>query len=238
MGPRADITGIDKLIKHLSSYEFCRVEVKRGVDTIFVKLGENNEATEALTDELKSWAEDILENDPDNSILYRISLSGKSNPESKGSGSKFLTLNFRFNSPSANYQNNKETKGDVYLELGELRATNQQLSRENDMLQERIEELEALLDDSEEPEETDMLSGIIEEFKPHIPGLLSGLIGKFLTPQENAPLQPIGNIYNMEEIINKLKQHDPQLEAHLQKLLTIAETNPQQFKMLLNMLGT
>lgn len=242
---RADIIGLQKLIKHIEGYEFCRVEIKRGANTIFVKTGENNEATEELIEAVEDWAKDLLDSDPNNATMYRLGLSGKNNPEKPGHGTKFLHVDFRLNDPSQAWETRGKQSsvgGDVYLELGELRAINQQLTAENERLQMRIDELEALEDDDDdEPEQsTDMLGAVIEQFKPQLPALIGALVNKLLNngTEQQTNAMPLSGITDMEEIIEKLKKHDPQLEAHLAKLLTIAESNPAQFKMLLNMLGT
>ena len=44
---------------------------------------------------------------------------------------------------------------------------------------------------------------------------------------------PVGSLENSIEI---LQRHDPELESHLHKLATLAQNNPQQFKMLVGML--
>ena len=107
-----------------------------------------------------------------------------------------------------------------------------------------IDERLKLLEDTEpEPEPGGGLGriGVILEnpaLQPIISQVLERVMGALLPPavSQNKPMAALSGINDdivIMEIINKLKVHDPQILAHLQKLLSIAETNPELFKALI-----
>jgi len=234
---RADIIGKEKLLAALAKYKFCRVEIRRGTNVVMVHTVDNNELFEELIDQVEEWAESVGDND--NAQLYKVSLSGKNNPDKQGSGTKFLTLDFRLTDPGklpmqqVSGQGNQET----YMELGELRAVNSHLATENETLMARIEEYEAMEDEAEEANQPneDLIGSVITMVKPHIPTLLNLFIEKLSMPKQQ-PIQLAGTGEDLQSIVDELKKHDPNLEAHLLKLLKIATSEPTKFKMLLTML--
>jgi hypothetical protein len=234
---RADIIGKEKLLATLAKYKFCRVEIRRGTNVVMVQSVDNNDQFNDLIESVEEWAESV--GDGDNSQLYKISLSGKNNPDKQGSGTKFLTLDFRLTDPVKaptqvmGAQGNQET----YMELGELRAVNTHLAEENENLRNQLEELEAMQDEAAELAEpqTDLIGSVLAMAKPHIPTILSLLVEKLSAPKA-APIQLAGTGDDLHTIVEELKKHDPELQAHLLKLLNIATTEPGKFKMLLTML--
>ncbi len=118
-------------------------------------------------------------------------------------------------------------------------------------LEERISSIEAGEDpdDLPEPSASDKLIGAITPLALNLIPLLvdkfmnnggsgagSGARSNYDRANVNVNGLPILESPTIADTLDRLSQHVPDLEAKLQKLITMAEENPEQFKMLLNFL--
>jgi len=111
------------------------------------------------------------------------------------------------------------------------------------LLLEKINKLEEEIEThNEKPEQENNIIGAIisnPNFAPVIPVLIEKIMS-LIFPKPPSSQMSIGaisqNDYSLNDVLESLKKHDPELELHLYKLLQIAETNPETFKILINSL--
>lgn len=122
--------------------------------------------------------------------------------------------------------------------------------QKNNEIMQKLIALEEKIDAKEEVEERNDSLGKIGNVLSHpvlaplIPVILEKVMALLSPGQKNLLPASVGLAGidsdtnelngNLAIIVNELKKHDPQLEAHLYKLLNIAKTNPESFKQILN----
>lgn len=118
--------------------------------------------------------------------------------------------------------------------------------RNSNAIAERLERIEARLNEREEEEEEEEPSrlGVIGEIishpaiQPLVQGLLSNVLGigkaSESAPQmQRAAIAGVHDDAKIMEAVNDLKQHDTKLAEHLAKLAELAKTSPDSFKFLI-----
>lgn len=235
------VQGIEKAIARYEKKGTIYFALYCGNDKYPVVNGLNgrwDEISECV-EELKEYFDDIT---PDHKKIYQILWyegsvkadgKGKINEVPEGSV-KFVTLN---HDQIQNYVQDYRERGEQY-----------RADRDNE-LRSRIAALESAkkIDDNEEDyEETDKplnsLMGLVQN--PDVVNFLVGtvqtIIDRLLPPNKNISgiAGIVGNEYTskLNQALDILRKHDPNLEDDLMILANMAENSPLQFKMLLNML--
>jgi len=134
-------------------------------------------------------------------------------------------------------------------------AGNAMLAQQLSAIESRLNAMQMKLDaeeeedEEEEDEEMGFLSGLMGN--PAIKQMVVNVISNLMTPAKGANVSQVAGIdqaqpeieeeyteqdAKIDEAIERLKVHDPNLGDDLLKLCQIAETDPNQFKMLLKML--
>ena len=120
--------------------------------------------------------------------------------------------------------------------LDEIRSLKAEISAIK--MQQEMEEDE---DEEEEPEEENMLAGFMKN--PQVQSMILAQLGNLFSPSQKVThvagvLDGVESEQDtkIDEAVDRLKKHDPQLGDDLLKLCEIAENDPMQWKMLLKML--
>lgn len=121
--------------------------------------------------------------------------------------------------------------------LDEIRSLKSEIAAMK-MQQEMMEDEE---EEDDEPEEENMLAGFMKN--PQVQSMILSQLASIFTPQQK--VTHVAGVLDgveseqeekIDEAIERLKKHDPQLGDDLLKLCEIAENDPMQWKMLLKML--
>lgn len=157
----------------------------------------------------------------------------KSNTPDDGS------FNFKFNQELQNrYSSIRErgfNPGDENVILSKLQAIEERLNAEEEE-EENNYGLGKIGQVLQHPTIQQIAPGIIQK-------LLSAILGEDAAKQipgiasPGATIGAVPTDQNLFDVVNELKKHDPDLYSHLQKLLAIAQQQPETFKMFLNYLN-
>lgn len=121
--------------------------------------------------------------------------------------------------------------------LDEIRSLKSEIAAMK-MQQEMMEDEE---EEDDEPEEENMLAGFMKN--PQVQSMILSQLASIFSPQQK--VTHVAGVLDgveseqeekIDEAIERLKKHDPQLGDDLLKLCEIAENDPMQWKMLLKML--
>lgn len=238
------LIGIENVVKQLGrcNHNGLAVFTARGNEEIFRRYQLEGENMEDVNNALLDFLDDLEEQNPTSFVNYKIQLYEYPEGAKKRKGCGVIT--FQFNeTPNKEHFKKKENNmlaGDyVHKDTMLLAIENANLKNKNEALEARLEAIEAKMigfDDEEDQEETQDEQSFIGSFndaiKDKMPQLIDMVIGMLAKPQQTA----ISGVNNIDEIITEFKQINPQIENDLAKLLQLAKTKPELFKMLIQQL--
>jgi hypothetical protein len=110
---------------------------------------------------------------------------------------------------------------------------NANLKNQLDALNDRLNALETFEEEEEDEEDNSFVGTLQESLKDKMPQLIDFVLGA-LSPKPQIQTNGIGA--NIDEIITEFRAINPNIESDLQKLLELAKTKPDLFKMLISQL--
>ena len=231
------VQGIDKAIARYEKKGTIYFALYCGSDRnpLVNNLKGNLEEISECVEEIKEYFDDIT---PDHKKIYSIVwYEGAVKPDQKGKISDIPEGSVKF------ITSNPE-QIQTYIEGYQQRQQQYIGTRDNEILS-RISALESSKknDDEEEYEETEKpvnaLMGLVQnpDVLNFLVGTVQTIIDRILPPKKIiSGIAGIGDNSKLDQALEILKKHDPQLEDDLMILANMAENSPLQFKMLLNML--
>lgn len=237
----AELVGIEKILSYINRYEFQKIKLSRGTEPIYLKRAAENENKETLIADFENWIEEFIT--PDNFKEYKLELFGTYKTEPSAKLSPVVKVAVAFNSKAA-------AAGETFGAIQQPRSAAPidvdkyvSVAVENATLKAQLEQLEQKLDDlleeSDESEEVgatepqtigQALNGVLmSKLDTIVDVVLAGLATKF-TGVKTAPAI---NGVDDSNVLEEFKQIHPEIEQDLARLLHIAKTKPDFFKMLI-----
>jgi len=232
----AEFVGLKNIVKNLNRFDFDGLAVYKGKDAIFIRHCDNDEDKSALIEAFEDWAEDMLNGNPNNSNIYNIQLYEYPNGASKRRGS--VRFSFQLTEQLASNYKKKEANdmlnGEyVHKDTMLLAIENANLKNQLEALNDRLNALETCEEEEDEEEDESFVGALQESLKDKMPQLIDFVLGA-LTPKTQIQTTGIGS--NIDEIISEFREINPNIESDLHKLLQLAKTKPDLFKMLITQL--
>lgn len=237
----AEIVGIDKIISYLNKYDFQKIKLSRGTEPIYLKRAAENENKDTLINDFESWVYEFIT--PDNFKEYKLELFGTYKTEPNAKLSPVIKVAVAFNNKAAAAgetfgaihapKNSNPIDVDKYVtvavENATLKAQLEQLEQKLDDLLEEQDEVEEV--GAVEPQTIGQaLNGVLmSKLDTIVDVVLAGLATKF-TGVNNTPAI---NGVDDSDVLNEFKKIHPEIEQDLARLLKLAQTKPDFFKMLI-----
>ena len=239
----AEFVGINNILKNLSRFDCDGIAVFRGKEEPFRRYCEEGESKEDIIEAFTEWCEDMLDSNPNNFAIYKVQLYEYPNGAKKRKGTTAFSFQLT-EQPSTNpftKKDNNAMNGEyVHKDTMLLAIENANLKNKNETLESRLSDLETRFNNlDEEDEEEDeapvgMIGALEMAVQDKMPMLIDVLVG-MLTQNKPVTLNTgIGS--NIDEIISEFKTINPDIESDLYKLLQIAKTKPEFFKVLITQL--
>lgn len=236
----AEFVGLENICKNLQRYDFDGIAVFRGKEEPFRRYATVGESSENLIDSFESWADDMLASNANNFQTYKIQLYEFPEEAKKRRG----TVSFSFQlvpTPSSNpfvkKSDNNQMSGDmVHKDTMLALLENERLKNQLYMLENRLSEIENQNDDDDDDDlqnNVGMIGAIETAIQDKLPQLIDLAIG-FFTPKKEPMTMSLGA--NIDEILAEFRQINPSIDSDLHKLLNLAKTKPDLFKMLISQL--
>jgi len=235
----AEFVGLENICKNLSRYDFDGIAVFRGKEEPFRRYATEGESSENLIDAFESWANDMLASNANNFQTYKIQLYEFPEEAKKRRG----TVSFSFQlvpTPSSNpfvkKSDNNQVSGDmVHKDTMWALLENERLKNQLYQLENRLSEIENQNDDDDDEldENVGMIGAIETAVKDRLPQLIDLAIG-YLTTKKEPMAMSLGA--NIDEILAEFRVINPSIDSDLHKLLNLAKTKPELFKMLISQL--
>jgi predicted Ser/Thr protein kinase len=242
MSKGAEFIGIDAVLENLEAFHFQGIRVFQGKYEKFKRIAIDDESEEDLIEEFVKWSNRMMKSNPNNSQVYAMQLYVVPDGKIKAEGTTSFTFKFNEKSVSRTSQVGTDTpvkEGSVTRREMELALELQRSEFERERLEsEREKELEE--EEEDEGEEIGMIGAIQNAVVDRLPQLIDLVIARLSTPNtqpiNNQQMQNLGIGSNIDQIISELRKVDADIESDLLKLLNIAKTNPNFFKVLLTQL--
>jgi hypothetical protein len=241
----AEIIGLDKINKWFNQFTFQKIVLKKQSSIVYLKIIKGDETQSDLIEDFNNFIEDFIQ--PDNFKTYTLEIFGTYSQKENAKLSNVAKINVQFNQSSiANPFTKKEDKTETkksdintqdYIALA---VENAQLKSQLDRMEEKMDELL-----SEEYEEQNDEIGqpmtigqalnetFINKLDTIVDVVLAGILNRTSNTQQTAIN---GTDTNIMDIIEEFRTINPDIENDLAKLLNLAKTKPDMFKMLIQTL--
>lgn len=236
--------GVENVVKQLTRcpHNGLAVFTIRGNEEVYRRYQMDGESMDDINDAFIEWLEDLEQSNPSSFVGYKIQLYEFPEGAKKRKGCGVIT--FQLNeTPNKEHFKGKQTpmmSGGEYVHKDTmlLAIENANLKNKNEELESRLEALESKInnydEDEEEEQGDDTFIGSIEgALKDKMPQLIDVFLG-MITKTNSTPA--ISGVSNIDEIISEFKTINPNIENDLAKLLQLAKTKPDLFKMLIQQL--
>ena len=242
-----EIIGTNKILKYLERYDFKKIKLSRGSEPVYLKRSGESETKETLIADFEDWVNEFIE--PDNFKEYKLELFGTYSQSPDAKLSPVVKVTVAFNSkasvtgateytpknlpPASTMDLNKYV--DMAVELATVKAQNERLE----------EKLDELIEEIDNPEEigTPAPKNIGEAVQEAIIGKADKIIDALLiyfanSGNNRATVQTVAPAINGVDspVLEEFKTIYPDIEEDLGRLLILAKTKPDFFKMLINQL--
>jgi len=237
--------GIENVVKQLGRYNHNGLAVftARGNDEVYRRYQLEGETTDDVNDAFVEWIEDLQEQNPGSFVNYKIQLYEypEGAKKRKGCGVISFQLNETPNKEHFKGKNNMAGIGGdfVHKDTMLLAIENANLKNKNEALEARLDALETKLmgidddDEIEESQDNGFIGTLNEALKDKMPQLIDLMIGMIANKGASMAISGVDDI---NTIIAEFKMINPQIESDLAKLLHLAKTKPELFKMLIQQL--
>jgi hypothetical protein len=242
----ADIIGLKNINEWLNQYTFRKLVLKRNSDITYHNILQSDETQEDLIEDFNNRMNELIQ--PNNFKVYTIEVFG-TNSEKKGA-----TLNKIANTKIQFYEN---TIGNPYIKREEkhenkksdintqdyiaLAVRNAQLESQLERLEEKLDQIisEEYDDDEDDQIGQPMTIGqaLNQTFISKLDTIVDVVLASVMNRNNNLPQTAInGTDTDIMLIIEEFRTINPDIENDLAKLLNLAKTKPDMFKMLISTL--
>lgn len=240
----AEIIGIDKIVKYISKYDFRKIKLSKGSEVIYIKRTKENETQTDLIEDFTEFCDEFIA--PNNIKDYKLELFGSYNEDPNAKLSPVVKATVAFNARAAvageyTPRNNSNVAGnnnqpidvDKYVAVATENATlRAQLERLEEKLDEMIADDE---DDDDEPvgstEPETIGAALNRALISKLDTVVDVVLARLAMPSAPQHSYPINGIET--DVLNDFRAIHPDIDEDLKRLLTLAKTQPEFFKMLI-----
>jgi hypothetical protein len=241
----AEIIGLDKINKWFNQFTFQKIVLKKQSSIVYLKIIKGDETQSDLIEDFNNFIEDFIQRD--NFKAYTLEIFGTYSQKENAKLSNVAKINVQFNqstiaNPFVKKEEKNETKkSDIntqdYIALA---VENAELKSQLNRLEEKIDEL--LSEEFEESEDEigqPMTIGqaLNQTFISKLDTIVDVVLANLMTRGINNNQTAInGTDTDIMLIIEEFRTINPDIESDLAKLLNLAKTKPDMFKMLIQTL--
>jgi hypothetical protein len=241
----AEIIGLEKINKWFNQFTFQKIVLKKQSSIVYLKIIKGNETQIDLIEDFNNFVEDFIQ--LDNFKTYTLEIFGTYSQKENAKLSNVAKINIQFNqsniaNPFAKKEDKTETKkSDIntqdYIALA---VENAELKSQLNRMEEKMDEL--LSEEYEEQNDTigePMTIGqaLNQTFISKLDTIVDVVLASVMNRNNIIPQTAInGTDTDIMLIIEEFRIINPDIENDLLKLLNLAKTKPDMFKMLISTL--
>ena len=241
----AEIIGIDKIVKYINKYDFRKIKLSKGSEVIYVKRTKESETQNDLIEDFTEFCDEFIA--PNNCKDYKLELFGSYNEDPNAKLSPVVKATVAFYeraavagdySPRSNHSNpatnSQPIDVDKYVAVATENAT---LKAQLERLEEKLDELVSEDEDDDEDEvgstEPETIGAalnraLISKLDTVVDVVLARLAMPNIPQQQSYPINGIET-----DTLTEFRQIHPDIDEDLKRLLSLAKTQPEFFKMLI-----
>lgn len=233
----AEFIGMDAINENLKDFQFDAIGVYQGKLEKFKRTSNEDETEEDLIKYFNQWCERMVASNPTNFQIYSVQLYDLPDGGKKLMGTSSFTFQLtdkpvkQISGGDPEHKNN----GSISKRELELALENQRLEFEKHLLERELADSDDDFDDDDDDNNVGMIGAIQSSVIQKLPALIDILIMQ-MQPNKTNAIMPSGIGSNVDEIITEFRKINPSIESDLQKLLDLAKTKPDLFKMLITQL--
>lgn len=235
----AEIIGIDKIVKYINKYDFQKIKLSKGSEVVYVKRSKENENQQTLIDDFTDFCDEFIA--PNNYRDYKLELFGSYNENPNAKLSPVIKATVAFHEKAA-VTGEQVHRGHNYAPQPIDVDKYVMVATENATLKAQLERLEEKLDEMLADDDDDDPVGSMDEPETIGQALNRALISKLDTvvdvvlarlampsvPQQAFPINGVDG-----DTLNEFRTIHPEIDNDLKRLLVLAQTQPDFFKMLI-----
>jgi hypothetical protein len=241
----AEIIGLEKINKWFNQFTFQKIVLKKQSSIVYLKIIKGDETQSDLIEDFNNFVEDFIQ--LDNFKTYTLEIFGTYSQKENAKLSNVAKINIQFNqsniaNPFAKKEDKTETKkSDIntqdYIALA---VENAELKSQLNRMEEKMDEL--LSEEYEEQNDTigePMTIGqaLNQTFISKLDTIVDVVLASVMNRNNIIPQTAInGTDTDIMLIIEEFRIINPDIENDLLKLLNLAKTKPDMFKMLISTL--
>jgi hypothetical protein len=238
----AEIVGIEKINKYISKFDFKKIKLSKGSETIYIHVCKENETKEDLIEDFNEFVIDTIEEN--NFRDYKLELFGTYSTETNAKLSPVVKVAVAFHHRDVaattgafykkeNNQISNTMDVEKYIAVATENAT---LKAQIDRLEEKMDEL--LADDEDE----EVGAAVQPTFTEAINGALIGKIDTIvdvvlgMLTKQNAPAAgnfAINGIPETDDLLIEFRKIHPKIDEDIVRFYKLATTQPQFFTMVI-----
>lgn len=238
----SEIVGKDKIIRYMDKFDFKKIKLTRGTETIYIKRIKDNESQNDLVSDFNDWIDDFIESN--NFKEYKLELFGSYSNEPDAKLTPVVKASISFNNKPgigdgmvlSRPSNSGPIDVDKYVSLATENAT---LKSQLERMEEKMDEL--LADDDDDADDIGQPQTIGQAMNATImqklPAIVDLILIKLMNPGQTdlMPSVAINGIDNDArlELLNNFAAIHPEINEDLTRLYKLAQTQPDFFKMLI-----
>lgn len=247
----AEIIGIDKIVRYCERYDFQKIKLSKGTETIYLARVKDGQNQADLIADFQDWAAEFI--DESNFKEYKLELFGSYSDKPDARLQPVIKIAVAFNPKPDHFIGSAGSRPSPISQGIDVNAF-VSMAQEKAALEARCEALEQRLNDLEDEidaDEAEDINGIEQEITPQ-QAITRALIGKAdliidaligrLMPQPVPAINGTLSVGNEEgraralEILNEFEAINPDIVSDLDRLLKLAKSNRPLFDMLINQL--
>lgn len=237
----AEIVGIEIINKYISKFDFKKIKLSRGSNTIYLRVCIENETKEDLIEDFNEFVIDTIKEN--NFRDYKLELFGTYSTDAAAKLSPVVQVVVAFhnrdvtttagNFKRENYTSTQPVDVEKYIAVATENAT---LKAQIDRLEEKMDEI---LADEEEEEEVGNTAP--QSFTEAINGALIGkidtivdvVLGMLANKNKPSGSFAINGIPETEELLIKFREIHPDIDQDIARFYKLATEQPQFFIMVI-----
>jgi len=230
----------------MDKFDFRKIKLSKGTETIYIRKTKDGENQNDLIQDFTDWVDDFIE--PNNFKEYKLELFGSYSNEVDAKLTPIVKIAVSFNPkpgigdgmvltrPS---HNAGPIDVDKYVAVATENAT---LKAQIERMEEKIDEMLADDDDENAIAEPQTLGAAMNAtIMQKLPAIVDLIIIKLMGGQADVSMQPANGINGVNDfedaqtlsVLDEFKTIHPEIHNDLVRLLKLAQTQPDFFKMLI-----
>jgi hypothetical protein len=240
----AEIVGIEKINKYLTKFDFQKIKLSKGTETLYIKRSKEGETQADLVDDFNEWVSEFI--DDNNFRDYKLELFGTYSTELNAKLSPVVKVVVAFHNRDVttttgafkkeNYTTTQPVDVDKYIAVATENAT---LKAQIERLEEKMDEI---LTDDEDDDEVGAVAP--QTFTEAINGALIGkidtivdvVLGMLANKNKPAGSYAINGIQETDQLLVEFRKVHPDIDEDIVRFYKLATEQPQFFTMVIQQL--